>query len=192
MMESVQGDRFLPYPDPELADDLVLLRPWRIDDLECIEEGSSDPAITEATTVPETFTASAGRAFVTRQRSRQADGEGLSLAIANASDGRARGLIVLLVRPTRGAAGIGYCIVPSARGFNRASRAVRLLSQWAFREATIERLEALVEPENVASQRVLEASGFQAEGVLRSYLAFRTRRADAISFSLLLDDLAKN
>jgi RimJ/RimL family protein N-acetyltransferase len=180
----------LTYPDPELTDDQVVLRPWRFDDLPCIEEASGDPAIPETTTVPEPFTAAEGRAFIVRQWNRQTDGEGLSLAIADKTDGRARGLVVLLLRQVKATAGIGYWIVPNARESTRATRAVRLLSRWALTQGDIERVEALVELENLASKRVLESCGFQPEGVLQSRLAFGTHRADALSFSLLTTDIA--
>jgi ribosomal protein S18 acetylase RimI-like enzyme len=51
------------------------------------------------------------------------------------------------------------------------------------------RVEALVEPENTPSQRVLEGVGFQREGHLRSYLVFDGRRADAFIYSQLASDL---
>jgi RimJ/RimL family protein N-acetyltransferase len=54
----------------------------------------------------------------------------------------------------------------------------------------LERVEALVEPDNVASQRVLEQVGFRHEGHLRSYLVFDARRTDALIYSLLPSDLA--
>jgi ribosomal-protein-alanine N-acetyltransferase len=50
------------------------------------------------------------------------------------------------------------------------------------------RVEAWVEPENVASQSLLTAAGFTREGVLRSFLAYPTRRADAVVFSRIAHD----
>jgi hypothetical protein len=47
--------------------------------------------------------------------------------------------------------------------------------------------EALVEPDKIASQRTLEAAGFQCE--LRSYLALPSRGADALTYSLLPSDV---
>jgi ribosomal-protein-alanine N-acetyltransferase len=52
------------------------------------------------------------------------------------------------------------------------------------------RVEALVIPGNIPSQRVLEKAGFQREGVLRSYLFYEGRRFDALMYSLLPSDLA--
>ncbi len=84
---------------------------------------------------------------------------------------------------------LGYWLVPRARGKGIGSRAVALLAQWAVREAGLARLEAYVIPDNTASQRVLEKSGFRREGLLRSYLAYRGNRVDALLYSLLPSDL---
>jgi len=52
----------------------------------------------------------------------------------------------------------------------------------------LERLEALVDVDNVRSQRVLEKVGFQKEGVLRKYVYFKGKSRDMIMFSLLSTD----
>jgi ribosomal-protein-alanine N-acetyltransferase len=138
--------------------------------------------------VPATFTKAEGVAWIERQWGRLDDGEGLSLAIADPASGDALGAVVLMLRRRRDTAAIGYWIVESARGRGLASRAVALLARWALTDAGLARVEALVEPENVASQRVLESAGFRREGHLRSYLVFETRRADALIYSLLPSD----
>src|SRR4051812_22874480 len=122
----------LPYPDPPLADGVVVLRAWRHGDVECVREAATDPRIPEGTTVPATFTPEAGWAFVDRQHARIAAGEGLPLAVADAATDVAVGFIVLLVRPQPGVAGLGYWIVPRARGKALARRAVALLAPWAL------------------------------------------------------------
>jgi RimJ/RimL family protein N-acetyltransferase len=50
--------------------------------------------------------------------------------------------------------------------------ALELVVERAF-AAGVERLQATVEPWNVASQRVLEKSGFEREGLLRGYARYR-------------------
>jgi RimJ/RimL family protein N-acetyltransferase len=65
-----------------------------------------------------------------------------------------------------------------------------ILARWALTDAGLARVEALVESDNRASQRVLESVGFRREGHLRSYLVLNTRRADALIYSLLPSDLS--
>jgi ribosomal-protein-alanine N-acetyltransferase len=178
----------LSYPDPPLADGRVLLRRWDGTDIGCVEEASRDPRIPEGTTVPACFTVAAGLAWIERQWGRAANGEGLSLAIAEPGSNEALGAVVLMARG-RGAAGSGYWLVERARGRGLASHAVGLIARWALTDAGLARLEALVELDNFASKRLLEDVGFQREGHLRSYLVFDSRRADALIYSLLPSDL---
>lgn len=178
----------LAYPDPDLEDGSVRLRRWAHGDLDCVRQAAGDPRIPEGTTVPAVFTADAGREFIERQWGRAESGEGVSLAVAGARTDEALGLAVLLLRTQAGVAGIGYWVVPRARGRGVATRAVRLLSRWALRDAGLARVEAWVEPDNVASQRVLTAVGFAREGVLRSFLSYPDRRADAVVFSRTSED----
>ena len=179
----------LAYPDPPLIDGTVVLRRWTESDLGCVEEASQDPDIPQGTTVPASFTQAAGLAWIERQWGRSEKGEGLSLAMAEVGSNQAFGNINLLFRQQPGTVAIGYWLLERARGRGLGSRAVALLARWALTDAALERVEALVEPENVASQRVLEKAGFRREGHLRSYLVFNARRADALIYSLLPSDL---
>jgi RimJ/RimL family protein N-acetyltransferase len=121
--------------------------------------------------------------FIQRQHARIERGEGVSLAIAQARDDQAIGLVWLAVRPRPGVTGLGYWVIPSARRHGHGTRAVRLASDWALRRPQARRVEAWVEPQNQASQRLLAAAGFAREGVLRSFLTFGDRRADAVVFA---------
>jgi RimJ/RimL family protein N-acetyltransferase len=178
----------LAYPDPPLTDGVVVLRQWAGDDLGCVEEATQDPDIPKGTTVPARFTPAEGLAWI-EQWSRYDEGTGLSQAIADAASNEALGAGVLMARKP-GTVEIGYWLIPRARGRGFGSRAVGLLARWALTEALLARVEALVVPENIVSQRVLEKAGFRREGHLRSYLVFERQRADALIFSLLPSDLS--
>jgi [ribosomal protein S5]-alanine N-acetyltransferase len=180
----------LSYPDPPLTDGVILLRRWSETDIACVEEASRDPRIPQGTTVPARFTEAEGLAWIERQWGRADNGEGLSLAIADAGSGEALGAVVLLFGRQPGTVEIGYWLIERARGRRLASRAVSLVTPWALTDAGLARVQALVEPDNTASRRVLEAAGFQREGRLRSYLVFGSRRADALIYSPLPSDLA--
>lgn len=169
--------------EPVLVDGLVRLRRWTDADLACVKAASDEGVIPESTTVPYPFTQEAGRAWIERQHSRVEQRQGWSLAVEEMPQGRAVGCSVLLLRPQEGVAGLGYWLMPGARGRGLASRAVSLLAEWGLRELGLARVEAWVEPGNEASVAVLERCGFVCEGRLRSFLSFPTRRADALVFS---------
>jgi ribosomal-protein-alanine N-acetyltransferase len=149
-------------------------------------------------------------AWIEMQLRRQADGAGLSLAIADARSGEALGCLSLNARSRpgvapvggppdgllafeiqAGTAGVGYWVLSRARRRGLATAAVRLLTRWAIAEAGMRRIEALVEPDNRASLRVLERCSFRREGLLRDFLdlAGSGRRANAYVYSLIPGDI---
>jgi RimJ/RimL family protein N-acetyltransferase len=84
---------------------------------------------------------------------------------------------------------VSYFLRASARGRGLATRAVRLVSRWAFDELGIERIELRAHPENEASRRVAERAGFTREGIERASRAWPDgTRFDSILFSLLPGD----
>ena len=147
-------------------------------------------------------------AWIEGQWRRRQNGAGLSFAIAAAGSGEALGCVSfnarpqpgtvpagqpdgLVFEPQHGTVGIGYWVLRHARRRGLASHAVALVTRWAIAEAGIVRIEALVEPHNIASQRVVEGAGFSREGLLRAYLEpeLDGNRADAYVYSLLAADV---
>ncbi|KAK7280084.1 hypothetical protein RJT34_25146 [Clitoria ternatea] len=85
---------------------------------------------------------------------------------------------------------LGYALGSRYWGRGIATQVVKQVVEVAFSEFThLERVEALVDVENVASQRVLEKAGFQREGVLRKYLLMKGKARDMVMYSVLSNDL---
>ena len=81
---------------------------------------------------------------------------------------------------------IGYSMHPDWRGYGYATRAARLITQWAFTAAGIRRITAGAAPDNIGSQRVLERSGFVREGYERGRLPGRDgTRIDQLLYARL-------
>jgi RimJ/RimL family protein N-acetyltransferase len=81
---------------------------------------------------------------------------------------------------------ISYWTFPQHRGRGYATRATRLLCAYALNEVHLGRIEAYVEPDNVASRRVVEAAGFVEEGLLRRReLTQEGERRDMLVYGLL-------
>ena len=83
---------------------------------------------------------------------------------------------------------LGYVVVREARGRGVATEALRLLTEWAFAEAGMLRLELLISVDNAASKRVAERCGYVREGVLRSLYVKQDVREDTEIWSRLVDD----
>jgi [ribosomal protein S5]-alanine N-acetyltransferase len=173
----------LGYPDPPLADDVIVLRPWAASDLEAVIEASRDPYIPKVTSVPAPYTKSAGERWLERQDVRSKSGVGVSLAIAEHTGGEAVGAVMLMQR-RRGVYGLGYWLLRPARGRGLASRAVALVVPWALSQPEAVELEALVEPWNDPSRRLLERAGFTRDRVLREEVSVAGRQADVVRYVL--------
>ena len=60
---------------------------------------------------------------------------------------------------------LGYSFLPRHQGHGYAAEASRALLDWAFTAAGVHRVEARLEPRNVASARVAEKLGMRHEGL---------------------------
>jgi RimJ/RimL family protein N-acetyltransferase len=109
----------------------------------------------------------------------------VSQAVVEVDGDRAIGLVWVALRPQPHVGGLGYWIVPQARGRGAATAAVRLVVPWALEALGLRRLEAWVEPGNEASQRVLRGAGFEPEGRLRNFLTLDGRTSDALVYSVI-------
>ncbi len=65
-----------------------------------------------------------------------------------------------------GSVEIGYGIDEACRGFGYAAEAVAAAVAWALAQPGVRRVEAETEPDNKASQRVLEKCGFLPVGTV--------------------------
>jgi [ribosomal protein S5]-alanine N-acetyltransferase len=180
----------LAYPEPPLSDGVVLLRPWDDGDVGVVGQASCDAYVAQIEHLPAPFTRDAGRSWIAAQHSRFADGRGLSFAIVALESREIVGGTGISHRHPPGTAEPGVWILEHRRNEGLAARATRLLCDWALTaDVGIARVQATVEPWNVASQRVLERLGFQREGLLRAYTSYGDARGDVYLYSLLAGDL---
>ncbi|OAY72116.1 putative N-acetyltransferase p20 [Ananas comosus] len=87
-------------------------------------------------------------------------------------------------------ASVGYRLAHAHWGCGIATAALRAAAAAAFAEwLQLDRLEAVADVENLASQRVLEKAGFRREGVLRKYARLKGEETrDVVMYSLLSTD----
>ncbi len=94
-----------------------------------------------------------------------------------------------IVRGSLLSAWIGYWVASDRAGGGVATAAVALLTDHAFRDAGLHRLEATVRPENAASIRVLTKSGYREEGLFKRYLDVAGQWRDHLCFALTTEDV---
>jgi RimJ/RimL family protein N-acetyltransferase len=178
------------FPIGGIDDGVVRLR-FRTDaDMPRIVEACRDPEIPRWTRVPEDYTEEDAREFMDRAEREAREGEALTLAVADAEDDSFLGScgVIEIVRDEQRCE-IGYWLAPWARGRGAMTRAVTLLCRWLFDEEGMKRIAAGAEPENAASQALLERAGFSREGTARSLFEEKGRRRDVVYWSLLPGEL---
>ncbi len=77
-----------PLRVPRLASAPLVLRPYAVSDLALVRQAAANPFIPSISSVPRTYTDQAGRAFITRQHARGAEGDGYSFVIAPEAEPR--------------------------------------------------------------------------------------------------------
>lgn len=177
-------ERVLPdLPGGELSDGVVRLRPLQAADAEDFFALNQLPDVVSSSFGPPVTLE------VARQRTATAHndwlcGDKATCVIEDVTTGAFAGGIGLYYRwQSQQQAMIGYSLRPEFRGKGAATRAVDLISRWAFEKVGIARIIAGTFPENVASQRVLERAGFTREAHMKAALPGRKgERIDDIQY----------
>jgi ribosomal-protein-alanine N-acetyltransferase len=80
---------------------------------------------------------------------------------------------------------IGYDMLPEFRERGIMKEALTHMIDYVFGTVRLNRLEALIDPRNTASIRLVESLGFSRDGLLRENTLFRGRYIDDLVYSLL-------
>jgi RimJ/RimL family protein N-acetyltransferase len=145
----------------------VVLRPYRIEDIDDLVSGCADPLTQEfLPALPGPYTSEDARHWVGEGAPSANAAGGWHLAVADPVNDRLTGGIGVSPRG-RGTAGIGYWVMPAARGRGIATAATRLLAGHAFAYG-VRRLTLGTRLDNPRSQRVAIAAGFTRECVQRA------------------------
>lgn len=177
-------------PDPPLGTDEFLLRPWRPDDFPAVLAAGADDAITAHTFMRANPDDDYAKRWARRAAEAWERGGAMWALVDRSDPDRCLGRLgwVRFAAPA-GNAEIAYWLLPEARGRGWMATAVRLVTDWGFEHHAIERMFAMVDLDNTASQRTAEKAGLQREGILRGYEDVPGRgRVDLWSFARLATD----
>ncbi|MEO7447607.1 MAG: precorrin-6A synthase (deacetylating) [Humibacillus sp.] len=176
-----------PFPSTEpLTDGVLTLRPLGVDDWDVVRDEHND-----AESLRWDFEGIALTDDDARRRAAMASlewrrGRAARFVLVDAETGRGAGVLVLLRMGPPGTGLIGYGVLPAFRGRGFATRALRLVSRWAFEEVGLPRLELGHKVGNIASGRAAERAGFRAEGRLSGRLPNPDgTRSDEVYYSLV-------
>jgi len=127
-----------------------------------------DPELLRFTRVPEPVPEDFARLWLDRYEEGRVDGSREAFAILDESGSFLGLALAPRIEREERTAELGYVVAPAARGRGVATEALRRLTEWAFAELGMLRLELLISVDNAASKKVAERAGYAREGVLRS------------------------
>lgn len=182
--------RVLPdLPGGSLRDDVIALRPLVPEDFEAHLRHRSRPEVYCGAVLPLPPSAQEARE-VCEWRAALEWLRGRSALMVIDDGAGYQGTIGLYdVARVSGTGMIGYDLRPESRGRGYATRAVRLVRAWAFKEVGLDRVWAGTDLHNTASQAVLRRAGFRLEGVERGGLpTLAGRRRDSLLWASLSTD----
>jgi RimJ/RimL family protein N-acetyltransferase len=164
---------FPPLGDDGLADDVLRLRPV------CEQDGPALAETEDDLTVRWNFFGAPRSAEQLARVARRARldwlvGTVAFFAMVDLETDRVAGSLQLRQAGPPQVGGIGYVVHPRFRGRRYTSRALRLLTPWAFEVADFARLELGAKIGNEASLRAAAGAGFEPDGVRQR----RMREAD--------------
>jgi RimJ/RimL family protein N-acetyltransferase len=139
-----------------LTDGVVVLRPWRATDADWYAKAVGHAEIQRFTREPPELTAAEVQDAIVALADQP---EVVGLCICDAATGQRLGNIALRHDATGGS--LAYWVAASARGRGVATRALRLVSDWAVAALALPVLRLWTHADNLASRRVAERAGYQ-------------------------------
>jgi RimJ/RimL family protein N-acetyltransferase len=83
---------------------------------------------------------------------------------------------------------IGYNVISGERGKGYGTEAAQIIVDYLFLSQSIDRIQAITDVRNKASQTVLERAGFRIEGTIRKSAFVRGKLSTAYLYSILREE----
>jgi len=112
--------------------------------------------------------------------------EGINWAITIKGNPKLIGIIGhFKIQPQNYRAEIGYMILPEYHGQGIVAEAIKEVVRYGFEEMNLHSIEAIIDPNNLASERVLQKNGFFKEAHILENEFFDGKFIDTVIYSLL-------
>jgi RimJ/RimL family protein N-acetyltransferase len=155
---------------PALSDGVVSLRPTEAEDWPVLVAETNNEAALRWAVHPYRMTDAIAIRLAGRAALDRLVGDQNHLLICEAVSGEGAGILGLRRVGPPNVFALGYGVLPEFRGRGFTARALRLLSDWAFSQTPIVRLELGCKAANIASARAAEAAGFTRDALMASRL----------------------
>jgi len=89
------------------------------------------------------------------------------------------------IQPENHRCEIGYMIFPQYNGQGIVTEAIKLVLEYGFENLQMHSIEAVIDPENFASERVLQKNGFVKEAHILENERYEGKFLDTVIYSIL-------
>ena len=182
MTHEASFDRF-----PRLDTERLRLRQLRVGDADALLRIFGDDAVTAYYDLPTMTERVQVLEIINRTEQRFRRRESIRWGITRPEEDVVLGTLALSFE-TGYRGSVGYELARAHWRQGIMSEALTAVLAFAFEQAGLHRVQALVMPGNVASAGLLRKLGFKNEGLLRDYLYFKGAYQDLHCFSLLRDE----
>ena len=172
-----------------LAGDGLVLRPWRLRDAAGVAAMCDDESVSRwMPLMPHPYTLADGEAWVGDAARKWREERWANFAAADPVDGSLMGSCGLRIDEEKESGEIGHLVHRDRRRHGIAAACVALLTDWAFDDLDLGRLQIRADTRNAASRRTIAACGYRFEGVLRGNDVGGGKRVDDVLHALAPDD----
>jgi len=181
-----------PTEVPTITRGLITLRKPHLDDTQAVFDGCQDPLIPRFTAISTDYSMAHALDYVQRTDASVRTQRELPFVIeyGNGDDRVFAGTISFHSLSVKNSVGeLGYWMTSSMRGKGIATTAARMLTDYGFATIGFQRIEAMVDRDNVASLKLLESAGYQREGLLKNKVTRDDgRQVDMYIYAALPED----
>jgi ribosomal-protein-alanine N-acetyltransferase len=174
------------HPFPVLETERLVLRQVETGDVEQVFILRSDPQVLKYIDREPCESLDEANEHITKLYTLWNENEGIAWAITLKNDGHLIGSLGFFnLKKEHYRAEFGYSLHPSFQGKGIMLEAARKVIDYAFNQMHLHSLEAIVNPENFASIKVLVRNNFVKEGYFKENYFFHGRFLDSAVYSLL-------
>lgn len=173
-------------PFPNLETERLLLRRVVNKDVEQIFALRSDKEVMKYIPRPLVKTKDDALAHITMIDEKIETNEGINWAITIKNNDKLIGIIGLYrIQPEHFRAEIGYMLLPEYHGKGIVSEAINEVVNYGFDVIKLHSIEAIIDPKNFASEKVLQKNGFVKEAHLKENEYYEGRFLDTVIYSII-------
>jgi ribosomal-protein-alanine N-acetyltransferase len=112
--------------------------------------------------------------------------EGINWAITVKGNPKLIGIIGhYRIQPENHRCEIGYMILPQYKGQGIVTEAIKAVLEYGFEDMNMHSIEAVIDPDNIASERVLQKNGFVKEAHILENEYYDGKFWDTVIYSIL-------